>query len=127
MDNLFNSQNQDNEKVGIPSDLTLLIEEKQIIIHCLVKGETVLSIRGDTFLSSNQPHRKAFLLFSFGAPIHPVTSYGVDQRFTLIFSALDKECSKFHFIESKLHPEMFVAANVYRNETDVYHLEFVKK
>ena len=127
MDNLFNSQNQDNQKVDIHSDLTLLIEGKQIIIHCLVKGETILSIRPDTFLMCNQPHRKAFLLFSFGAPLHPETSWGVDQRFTLIFSALDKECSKFHFIEGHLHPGMFVAANVYRSETDVYHLEFGNK
>ena len=126
MSDFSNSQNQDNYKVEITSDLTLLTDERQIIIHCLVKGETILSIRPDTFLMSNQPHRKAFLLFSFGAPIYPATSYGVDQRFTLIFSALDKECSKFHFIEGHLHPGMFVAANVYRSDTDVYHLEFGK-
>lgn len=126
MDNLFNSQNQNYSKVEIPSDLTLLTEERQLTIHCVVKGETVLSIRPDTFLMCNQPHRKAFLLFSFGAPLHPETSWGVDQRFTLVFSALDRECKEFNFIEGKAHPGMFLAANVLRNEEDVYHLEFGK-
>lgn len=127
MSDFSNSQNPNNFKVEIPPDLTLLADEKQITIHCLVKGETVLSIRPDTFLMSQVPHRKAFLLFSFGAPIHPETSYGVDQRFTLIFSPLDKECSKFNFIEGHLHPGMFLVADIIRTKEDVYNLEFGKE
>ncbi len=126
MNDFFNSLNQENENVELSYDLTIFQEERQIIIHGIVKGETILSIRPDTFLMSNQPHRKAFLLFSFGVSIYPATSYGVNQRFTLIFSALDKECNKFNFIEGKLHQGMFLEADIIRTMEDVYHLEFGK-
>lgn len=112
------------EYLEISEELAPYDVEKQIIIHVLVKGETVLSIRPDSFLMSNKPHRKAFLLFSFGAPIYPQTSYGVDQSFTLIFGALDKDCSKFNFIEGKLHPGMFLVQDIHRNEEDVYNITF---
>lgn len=126
MSDFSNSQNQKNIKVEIPPDLTLFTDERQITIHCFVKGETVLSVSPDTFLFSHSPHRKAFLLFSFGAPIHPATSYGIDQRFTLIFSPLDRACKKFNFIEGKLHTGMFLVADIVRTKEDVYNIELGK-
>lgn len=120
----FNSHSQNYDKVEIPSELPVLTEEKQIIIHCFVKGETVLSIRPDCFLMSNKPHRKSFLLFNFGVLLHPKTSYGIDQTFTLIFGSLDKDCRKFNFIEGKLHEGMFLVQDIIRTEDDVYHITF---
>ena len=120
----INSHNSDNEKAEMPTDLSILTEEKQIIIHCLVKGEAVLSIRPDCFLMSNKPHRKSFLLFNFGVLLHPKTSYGIDQTFTLIFGGLDKDCNKFNFIEGKLHKGMFLVQDIIRNEEDIYHITF---
>ena len=124
MNYFSNSHSQDYDKVEIPSNLPVLTEEKQIVIHFLVKGETSLSIRPDTFLMSNKPHRKTYLLFNFGVSLHPQTSYGVDQRFTLIFGGLDKDCKKFNFIEGKLHEGMFLVQDVIRNEEDVYYITF---
>ena len=117
-------QKESTELFTIPLDLLTLKEEKQIIIHCRIRGERNLSIRPKTFLMSNSPHRKAFLLFSFGAPLYPKTSFGANQQFTLIFSALDKNVRKFNFIEGKLHEGMFLVQDVIRNEEDVYNLTF---
>lgn len=118
------SQNQDNHKIEIPSQLTPFKEEKKITIHVTVKGERNLSIRQDSFLMCNLPHRKAFLLFSCNAPIHPETSFGTDQQFTLVFGSLSDECNKFNFIEGKLHPGMLLASDIQRNDDDVYFLTF---
>lgn len=100
------------------------IDERQIIIHVLVKGETNLSIRPDSFLMSNKPHRKSFLFFNYGVPTYPESSWGIDQRFTLIFGSLDKDCRKFNFIEGTFHEGMFLAQDIIRNEEDIYHLTF---
>lgn len=117
-------ENSSYDYVEISDELALINVEKQIVIHVLVKGETVLSIRPDSFLMCNKPHRKAFLLFSYGAPIYPQTSYGVDQSFTLIFASLDKDCSKFNFIEGKFHAGMFLVQDIVRTQDDVYHITF---
>jgi hypothetical protein len=99
------SENNSYEYVEISNELSPCNVENQIIIHGIVKGETVLSIRPDSFLMCNKPHRKSFLLFSFGAPIHPQTSFGVDQSFTLIFG-------------------MLLAQDILRNDEDIYNLTF---
>lgn len=108
----------------ISSHLAPNFAEKQITIHILMKGKREVSIRSDTFLMCNKPHRKAFLLFSFGAPIYPKTSFGIDQKFTLIFTALDKDCKQFNFIGGKIYPRILVVADVQRNNQDVYQLTF---
>ncbi len=108
----------------ISSHLAPKFDEKQITIHVVMKGKREVSIRPDTFLMCNKPHRKAFLLFSFGAPIYPDTSYGKEHQFTLVFSGLDKECRNFHFIEGKLHPDLLVVPDVPRNKDDVYRINF---
>ena len=120
------SQKQSTERFTIPSDLLTLKEEKQIIIHCRIRGERNLSIHPLTFLMCNKTYKKVFILFCFGAPLFPKSNFGIDQEFTLIFSALDLECEKFSFIEGVLQSDLLSVANVQRNKNDIYFFTFGK-
>ncbi len=100
------------------------LEEGQITIHVLVRGETNISIRKDSFLMSHLPYRKSFLFFNHGVPLYPDSSWGIDQQFTLIFGSLDKDCRKFNFIEGIFHEGMFLVQDIIRNEEDIYHITF---
>ena len=104
--------------------------EGTVIVHCSFKAVISTSIRiwSTTFLVDKVSKRKSKLLHAINIPFAlawlPVTS-GTTARFTLIFSALPKECKVFDLIEIAQVPEImnFTAFNIKRNASDVYNVE----
>ena len=46
-----------------------------------------------------------------------------EYSFTLIFSALPKECKVFDFVEEVIQRKRFLVTDIERNESDVYTLK----
>lgn len=115
----------------INSEILAQVEtESTVIVHCSFKPVISTSIRiwNTTFLVDKVSKRKSKLLHAINIPFAlawlPVAS-GTTARFTLIFSALPKECTVFDLIEIAQVPEIlnFTAFNIKRNATDVYKVE----
>lgn len=115
----------------VNSDILSQVEtEGTVIVHCSFNAVISTSIRiwNTTFLVDRGSKRESKLLHAINIPFAlawlPVTS-GSTARFTLIFSALPKECKVFDLIEIAQVPEImnFTAFNIKRNASDVYNVE----
>jgi hypothetical protein len=115
----------------VNSEILAQVEtENTVIVHCSFKAVISTSIRiwSTTFLIDKVSKRKSKLLHAINIPFAlawlSVTS-GTTARFTLIFSALPKDCKVFDLIEiAQVHEAMnFTAFNIKRNASDVYNVE----
>ena len=105
-------------------------EEKQVIVHCCFPNDFVIGnlvrIWQSTFLVDKFTGYRSKLIFweniavfPYWTDIPPVKEY----CFTLIFSALPKECKVFDFVEEVIQGRGFLVTDIERNETDVYTLK----
>lgn len=122
MDNLFNSQNQDNEKGDLPSELIVLKEERQVILQGIAKGNQLIQLHGSTTITCYKNHIASKLLFSFGIPTYPEFSEGKDQKFTLIFESLPEDCTSLYY-QSVPTGGVWRCYEFERNDEDVYFFE----
>jgi hypothetical protein len=115
----------------VNSEILAQVEtENTVIVHCSFKAVISTSIRiwSTTFLIDKVSMRKSKLLHAINIPFAltwlPVKS-GTTARFTLIFSALPKDCKVFDLIEIAQVREImnFTAFNIKRNASDVYNVE----
>ena len=105
-------------------------EEKQVIVHCCFQNNymvgNLVRIWPSTFLvdkftgcSSKLIFWENIAVFPYWTEVPPVKEYS----FTLIFSALPKECKVFDFVEEVMHGSGFLVTDIERNESDVYTLK----
>jgi hypothetical protein len=105
--------------------------EGTVIVHCTFTAVISTGIRlwHSTFLVDKVSGHQSKLLHAINIPfamtILPVKT-GTTARFTLIFSALPKDCKVFDLIEIVQTPDMmgFTAYNIKRNNSDVYRVAF---
>ena len=112
-------------------------ENGQVIMHCLHYGCS--SECGTTFRCKILIHpgiqlipiegtKPAILLHSYNINLSPGINYKKTYRtdFTLVFSALPKNCTEFDFIEPDETGRGWVSKNIKRNKTDVYKLHITR-
>ena len=107
---------------------TKLDEEAQVILHCRVKSvdASLIRIWKSSFLFDGHSDHRSHLILNENIALYPewtVIGQSPYHHFTLIFSALPKYCTLFHFIEEIPEPGGFVFRNIQRNKSDVYYLE----
>lgn len=105
-------------------------EERQVTVHCRCAfGEKAKRIRvaKSTYLKDCHSMYRARLVHVVGIPIAPGEWMRIRPNtrvtFTLIFSALPKRVSAFSLIEITNDTGPFYAADVERNNMDVYNLD----
>lgn len=114
---------QMQEEIDVLTD-----EERQVIVHCTYKNiyeYGFIRIWKSTFLIDKDSSHKSYLLHAFNITIFPnwkMLKEGETLVFTLIFSALPKNCSRFDLIEDIPQVGGFEVLNIERNSTDIYHL-----
>ncbi len=108
----------------------------QVILHCRHYGcnaECGKSIRCEINLNPGialvpaEGDSPSTILHTYKINLPPKKNYKMDYctEFTLIFSALPKNCTSFHFIEPDAPgAEGWVIRNIKRSSTDVYRLTF---
>lgn len=104
-------------------------QEGQVIVHCHFKNESYfevgIRIWKTTFLCPTNAEDKIKLMHAENITMYP-TYTGVkayqSHHFTLVFSALPKDCSLFHLVEEIPEPGAFRVDNISRNQTDIYHV-----
>jgi len=108
----------------------------QVILHCRHYGcnaECGKSIRCEINLNPGialvpaEGGSPSTILHTYKINLPPKKNYKMDYctEFTLIFSALPKNCTSFHFIEPDAPDgEGWVIHNIKRSATDVYRLTF---
>ncbi|OYU56705.1 MAG: hypothetical protein CFE25_05625 [Chitinophagaceae bacterium BSSC1] len=110
-------------------------EEGQVIIHCihhpcfagcLVSHHCSICVDGNIILIPNIGEANATLLYAENILLQPASNPKTEliSKFTLVFSALPKNCKTFSFVEPcargwELH-------NIKRNSTDVYTISITK-
>ena len=105
-----------------------VVEESQVIVHCTYKGTIygdMIRIWKSTFLIANDSNHRSKLVHHENITIYPEwteVENGKTITFTLIFTALPKNCLFFDFIESIPEPGGFEVKNIRRNKTDVYKI-----
>ena len=105
-------------------------EESQVTIKCSYtshKYVNAIRVWKTTFLYPKNSSNRSKLIHSEGISLFPVwTQLRIRQtiNFTLIFSALPKDCSHFDLIELTDNSNGFSALNIARNNTDVYFIDF---
>lgn len=103
--------------------------EKQVIVHCCFKNNfafgNLIRIWKTTFLLDAQSAHKSKLLFAdnicFG-PKWMEVPLVENYWFTLIFSALPKDCTYFDLAEIIPESDGFYVSKIKRNRTDVYNI-----
>ncbi|WP_026764605.1 hypothetical protein [Sediminibacterium salmoneum] len=125
---------------NIQGNKTITLEQidttGQVILHCKHFGcnaECGKSIRCEIKLNPGialvpvDVGNPSTLLHTYKINLPPKKNYKTDYctEFTLVFSALPKNCTAFHFIEPDAPDgEGWVIRNVKRSATDVYSLTF---
>jgi hypothetical protein len=106
----------------------LTIEEAQVTVHVSYQvtnpGEGI-RIWPTTYLVPQEGGNKSSLLTQDNislAPYWTILRKKGDYRFTLIFSALPKDCKLFHLWEDIDQPGGFLIRNIRRNNSDVYQV-----
>lgn len=108
--------------------LSSVSEESQVILHCYYTGAFVednIRIWKSTFLFPHECHQKSQLITVHNITLYPqwmTVLQGETIVFTLVFSALPRECKVFDMIESIPEPGGFEVKNIQRNKIDVYHI-----
>jgi hypothetical protein len=103
--------------------------EKQVIIHCLVKSshiDTYVRIWKSTYLRDKDSSHKSKLLTAHNITFYPIwmpVKSGRNAKFTLVFSALPKECTFFDLFEDIPQGGGFYSGLISRNKTDVYSVD----
>jgi hypothetical protein len=103
--------------------------EKQVIVHCLVKSspiDTYVRIWKSTFLRDKDSSHKSKLLTAHNITFYPIwmpVKSGRNTKFTLVFSALPKECTSFDLFEDIPQGGGFYSGLISRNKTDVYSVD----
>ena len=101
-------------------------EEKQTIVHCVLKEENAEAYRiwPSTFLVERDTGKRAKLITAFNISYAPEWTLNGGKGFTLIFEGLSKECSVFDLKEIIPQEGGFEELGIARNETDVYQVSF---
>lgn len=103
--------------------------EKQVIVHCHLKADFQdISIRiwNSTYLRDQESSHKSKLLNAFNISLYPTWKhiYGINKaNFTLVFSALPKDCNAFDLFEDIPQGGGFYTGLIPRNKSDVYTVE----
>lgn len=103
--------------------------EKQVIVHCLVKSspiDTYVRIWKSTYLRDKDSSHKSKLLTAHNITFYPIwmpVKSGRNAKFTLVFSALPKECISFDLFEDIPQGGGFYSGLIPRNKTDVYSVD----
>jgi hypothetical protein len=103
--------------------------EKQVIVHCLVKSssiDTYVRIWKSTYLRDKDSSHKSKLLTAHNITFYPIwmpVKSGRNAKFTLVFSALPKECTSFDLFEDIPQGGGFYSGLISRNKTDVYSVD----
>ena len=104
-------------------------EEAQVIVHCSYFSsgyEEKIRIWKSTFLLPTGSSHRCKLLHVENISLYPewteIKPYK-EFRFTLIFSALPKECKVFDLVESIPEPGGFEVMGIVRNGRDIYRVE----
>jgi len=122
------------EKIEIAPGLLEKIstqEEKQVIIHAVVKGfsigECTVRVWPTIYLIPNGANHKCKLLHHFNIVMYPqwqALAANETLNFTLIFEGLPADCTTFDLVEIISEPNPFEVRNISRNEQDVYVVKF---
>ena len=121
-------------KVKIEKELreyfqTKIQEQSKVIVQCSFTGgifNSKIRIWPSTFLYAKNSNHKSELLHAENITLHPTwrsVEYGQTINFTLIFSALPKDCIQFDMIENIPESGGFAIMDIERNNTDVYFIE----
>lgn len=116
------------KSIPIPEALLHQEEERQTILHCTVlpivgMEETMIRIWPTTWLIQENKLRKKLLFFDGISPFPFWTKVRLPYKFTLVFEALDDECSRFDLLEDIPQAGGFEVKNIGRNGQDVYHVQ----
>ena len=105
-------------------------EEKQVIVHCHYTCTNpygmYIRIWPSTYLISKDVQHKSDLVHAENIPLAPdwmAVPPGARSQFTLIFTALPKDCQRFDLAEIIPQEGGFFVPNIERNELDVYEVE----
>jgi hypothetical protein len=103
--------------------------ENQVVVHFSFTPteETLIRIWKTTYLFSHQSNECSALLFADNITLAPNwIAIDANQRhnFTLLFEGLPNSCKQFDIKEIIPEPNGFVFANISRNDTDVYYINF---
>jgi len=103
-----------------------------VIIHCSLTATCDMQIRiwDTTHLRDNNYRHKSILLHAKNITLAPEwmdVQEGSTIKFTLIFSALPKNCEVFDLIEDVHDDSRFSILDIEREPKDVYHLTLVIK
>jgi len=103
--------------------------EKQVIVHCLVKSspiDTYVRIWKSTYLRDKDSSHTSKFLTAYTITFYPIwmpVKSGRNAKFTLVFSALPKECTSFDLFEDIPQGGGFYSGLISRNKTDVYSVD----
>lgn len=117
------------ELIVTPELLTNIEETGQVIVHASITCKAaweLVRIWQTTYLVDTESNRKSALLHVSNVAVAPNWTpivYGQTLRFTLVFEALPKSCSRFHFMEVISEPGGFLIENIQRNQSDVYQID----
>ena len=105
--------------------------EKQVVVHCFFKSHilnTSIRIWKSTYLRDQDSTHKSKLLSAHNITIYPEwmpTQGGSTIKFTLVFSALPKNCKSFDLFEDIPEEGGFYSEVISRNKSDVYSVEIL--
>jgi hypothetical protein len=105
-------------------------EESQVIVHCTYKGTLFydrIRIWESTFLIAKNADHRSNLMHAHNIAFYPTwmsVPPGKIANFTLVFSALPKDCVEFDLMEMIPESGGFEFHDIKRNQTDIYHIKF---
>lgn len=121
------------EKIEIATELleqSETLEEKQVIVHCIVTGipnYNTVRVWPTIYLVPKEFDRKSKLLHHFNIALYPdsqlIGATG-KHHFTLIFEGLPSGCKYFDILEIIPETGAFEARHIARNESDTYRVVF---
>lgn len=104
-----------------------LAVESQVIVHCTCRSRNgSIQLWPNAVLADQESHYKSMLVYAEKLPLYPRQVYvpeGQTFTFTLMFSALPKDCRMFELSGQVRHEAGFLVQNIRRNKSDVYHVE----
>ncbi len=104
-------------------------EESQVIVHCkftATEDTSLIRIWNSTFLFPKGSNRRSKLVHTENITLYPVwtpVEKGHTLNFTLIFTALPKNCDFFDLVEEIPQSGGFSVTNIKRNKSDVYTVD----
>ena len=103
---------------------TLQSEERQTIVHCSCEDVEAYRIWPSTYLIEHGSKKNVPLITAFNISFAPQWTLNDGKGFTLIFEGLSRNCNMFDLKEIIPQEGGFVALNIKRNNSDVYHVRF---